>query len=378
MIVTILRYYKGAAHDICNLRYKIPKEIPVVFHNGSTYDYHFIIKELAEEFEGELECLGENTEKYITFLVPIKKEPTKKDKGGNDNITKISYKINFIDSYRFMSISLSNFVNNLSESVHNDKCTNSKSCLDYMTTKDEQLLFRCFRCKKSYEKDFNKELIQRFANMYKFCNGDLKKFIFLLRKFVYPYEYTDSWERFNEISLPEKEAFYSNLNMEDITDVHDRHAKRVFKNLSNKNLGDYHDLYVQSDTLLLADVFENFRNMCIKVYELNPAHCLSAPGLAWQACLKKTEVELELITDLDMLLMLEKGIRGGICHAIFRYAKANNKYMKDYNKDEEELFLQHNNANNLHGFAMSEPLPVDGFECMKDLSKIDADFIKKL
>ena len=85
--------YRGVAHDICNLRYKIPKEIPVVFHNGSTYDYHFIIKELAEEFEGEFECLGENTEKYITFSVPIKKEITKKDKNGNDKITKISYKI---------------------------------------------------------------------------------------------------------------------------------------------------------------------------------------------------------------------------------------------------------------------------------------------
>ena len=172
----------------------------------------------------------------------------------------------------------------------------------------------------------------------------------------------DSWERFNEASLPYKEPFYRNLNMEDITDVDHRHAKRVFKNLSNKNLGDYHDLYVQSDTLLLADVFENFRNMCIKVYELDPSQFLSAPGLAWQACLKKTKVELELITDVDILLMMEKGTRGGICHAIFRYAKVNNKYMRDYNKDEEESFLQYHNANNLYGFAMSEPLPVNGFE----------------
>ena len=116
--------------------------------------------------------------------------------------------------------------------------------------------------------------------------------------------------KFNETSLPDKESFYSNLNKEDITDVDHRHAKRVFKSLGNKNLGDYYDLYVQSDTLLLADVFENFRNMCIKVYELDPAHFLSAPGLAWQACLKKTEAELELITDPDMLLMVEKGIIG--------------------------------------------------------------------
>ena len=126
--------YRGAAHDICNLRYKIPKEIPVVFHNGSTYDYHFIIKELAKEFEGEFECLGENTEKYITFSVPIEKEITKKD--------KISYKIKFIDSYRFMSTSLSNLVSNLSEGLHNVRCIDCKYCLDYMTTKDEQLIFR--------------------------------------------------------------------------------------------------------------------------------------------------------------------------------------------------------------------------------------------
>ena len=187
-----------------------------MFHNGSTYDYHFIIKELTDEFEGEFECLGENTEKYITFSIPIKKETTKKDNDGSDKITKISYKIKFIDSYTFMSTSLSNLVDNLSEGFHNDKCTNCKSCLDYMTIKDEQLIFRCFRCKKYYEKDFNKELTQRFANIYEFCNGDLNKFILLLRKGVYPYEYMDSWEKSNETSLPDKEAFYSNLNMEDI------------------------------------------------------------------------------------------------------------------------------------------------------------------
>ena len=139
----------------------------------------------------------------------------------------------------------------------------------------------------------------------------------------------DSWQRFDETSLPDKEAFYSNLNMENITDVGYRHGKTVFEYLINKNLGDYHDLYVQSDTLLLAVVFKNFRNMCIKVYVLYPAHFLSAPGLAWQVCLKKTEVKLELLTDVDILLMVEKGIRGGICHAIYRYAKANNKYMKN-------------------------------------------------
>ena len=184
------------------------------------------------------------------------------------------------------------------------------------------------------------------------------------------------WNKFNNTELPPKDAFYSNLNMEDITDVDYRHAKSVFKNLSNKNLGDYHNLYVQSYTLLLADVFENFRNMCIKVYELDPARFLSAPGLAWQACLKKTDIKLELLTDVDMLLMVEKGIRGGICHAIHRYAKANNKYMKNFSENEESSFIEYLDANNLYGWEMSEPLPVNGFDWMENLSKIDEDFIK--
>ena len=262
--------YRGVAHDICNLRYKIPNKIPLVFHNGSTYDYHFIIKELAEEFEGEFECLGKNTEKYITFSVPIKKGITKTDKDGNDKILKISYKIKFIDSCRFMSCSLSSLVTNLSEGLHNGMCTGCKFYLDYMAIKDEKLNFRRFECKKNYEKDFNKELTKRFANTYEFCNGDINKFILLLRKGVYPYEYMDSWERFDEKSLPDKVAFYSNLNMEDITDVDYRHGKRVFngvalKSLNNKNLGDYHDLYVQSDNYCLQ-MYLKILETCVLKY----------------------------------------------------------------------------------------------------------------
>ena len=133
--------YRGAAH---NTRYKTPKEILVVFHNDSTYDYHFIIKELAEEFEGQLECLGENTEKYITFSVPIKKEL--------DSGKSITSKIKFIDSFRFMSSSLSNLVDNLSEGLHCDKFIDCKSCLDYMISKDDQLIFRFFTVKRIIRK----------------------------------------------------------------------------------------------------------------------------------------------------------------------------------------------------------------------------------
>ena len=215
-----------------------------------------------------------------------------------------------------MSTSLSKLVDNLSEGIHNNRCVDCKSFRDYMKTKDEKLILKCSSCKKNYEKDFNKELIERFANIYEFCNGDLNKFILLLRKGVYPYDYMDNWEKFDETSLPDKESFYSSLNMENINEIDYRHGKNVLKKFKLKNLGEYHDLYVQSDTLLLPDVFKNFKNMCIKVYELDPAHFLSLPGLAWQACLKKTNVKLELLTDYDMLLMVEEGIRGGICHSI--------------------------------------------------------------
>ena len=110
----------------------------------------------------------------------------------------------------------------------------------------------------------------------------------------------DNWERFDKTSLPNKESFYGNSNMDNIDDIDYRHGNNVFKRFKLKNLGEYHDLYVQSNTFLLADVFKKFRNTCLEVYELDPAHFLSLPGLAWQACLKKTNIKLELLTDYDM------------------------------------------------------------------------------
>ena len=142
----------------------------------------------------------------------------------------------------------------------------------------------------------------------------------------------DSWKRFDETSLPDKEVFYNELNLEDVTDKDYGHAKKVWEVFEINNLGEYHDLYVQCDTLLLADIFEKFRDTFIEIYGLHPSHFLSAPGLAWQACLRKTNVNLELLTDIDMLLKIEVGIRGGMCQSIHRYVKANNKYMKNYDK----------------------------------------------
>ena len=166
--------------------------------------------------------------------------------------------------------------------------------------------------------------------MHQFCNGNLNKFVLLLRKGVYPYEYMDSLERFNETSIPPKQNFYSELILEDISDKdYYLHAQKVFKEYYT-DMGDYHDLYVQTDTFLLADVFEKFRDKCTEIYGLDPSYFYSAPRLSWQACLKKTEVKLELLTDYQILI--EEGIRRGMCQPVKRYANPNNKYMKNYDK----------------------------------------------
>ena len=160
--------------------------------------------------------------KIYNFSVPIKKKIENKD-------IEITHKIKFIDSYRFMSMPLSKLIDNLSEGIHNNTCVDCKSCLDDIKTKNEKLILKCFNCKTYYENDFNKELIKRFTGTYEFCNKNLTKFILLLRKGVYPYEYIDNWERFNETLLSSKEYFYSNLNMENIDGIDYRHGNNVFK-----------------------------------------------------------------------------------------------------------------------------------------------------
>ena len=202
----------------------------------------------------------------------------------------------------------------------------------------------------------------------------------LLKKGVYPYEYMDSWENFDETTLSPKEGFYSNLNLEDIGDEDYAHAQKVWDVFEIKTLGEYHNLYAQSDTLLLADVLKNFRNKYLEIYELDAIYFVSAPGLAWQACFKKTGLKLELLTDYHMLLMIEKEIRGGICQAAHRYFKANDKYMNNYDKKIDSSYIIYRilDGNNLYGRAMSQKLPVNGFKCVKKLSKFNEDLKKNM
>ena len=185
----------------------------------------------------------------------------------------------------------------------------------------------------------------------------------------------NSWKRFNETELPSKDKFYSTLNLEDISDDDYAHAINVWNTFNINNLDEYRDLYVKLDTALLGDIFENFRDKHIETNKLDPAYFLTTPGLSRWACLKK-QVLNELLTNENMFLTYEQGIRGGICNKVHSYAEANNKYMKNYDKNKESSFLMYVDANDLYGWAMSKTLPVDGFKWVDDLSMFTEDFIK--
>ena len=197
--------------------------------------------ELANEFEGKFKCIGENKEKYKVFFVPIKKEIIKIDKDGDKTDENISYKIKFIDIEGFMASSLSNLVDNLIEQIHKIKCKDFGYFLEYENVKDNLIIHKYLSCNKCYSKKLNEKCRKKFKNIFKFSNNDINKFILLLRKRVYPYEYMHDWEKFNETKLPEKDEFYSNLNWEDIADIDYMHAKRVCKDSEIKKFGEHNE-----------------------------------------------------------------------------------------------------------------------------------------
>ena len=211
----------------------------------------------------------------------------------------------------------------------------------------------------------------------------------MTRKGVYPYDYMDGIEKFSE-QLPPQKEFYSKLNDCGISDEDYEHAQKIWKEFEIQNMGEYHDLYLKTDVLLLADVFEEFRKICMENYSLDPAWYYTSPGLSWDALLKHSKVQLELLSDLEMLLLFEKGIRGGVSMIPNRWEKANNKFMGEkFDSTKPSKFLAYLDANNLYGWTMMQPLPVGDFHWMNEeelknwkdypcILEVDLDYPKEL
>ena len=299
--------FRGSAHNQCNRDFTITDKIPVIFHNLKGYDSHFIMQEIGKIIETNtyVDRKGETRQHKINVI------PNNMEKY---MAFMLGYNLVFIDSLQFINQSLANLAKNLPEDA------------------------------------------------YKYTNEVFKgeKLQLMKQKGVYPYDFMNSFEKFNETQLPSQNDFFSQMNNEHITDEEYNHAQTVWETFELKTMGEYHDLYLKSDVLLLADVFENFRKTCLEYYI--PCHYFTSPGLSWDAMLKMTEVNLELITDIDMYQFVEKGLRGGISYIANRYGKANNKYMQNWNPNEESKYLMYLDANNLYGWAMSQYLPTGNFK----------------
>ena len=304
--------FRGSAHQDCNLKLQIKPEtikIPVIFHNLRGYDSHFIMQEIGKIAKEHTYTnkKGEKVEMNIN-CIPNNMEKYMAFMLGNHLV--------FLDSFQFMSSSLDNLVKNL---------------------RDEAF--------KYTKQEFEKE-----------------QFNLMKQKGIYPYDHMDSFDRFNETQLPVQQDFYSILNNEHISDEQYKHAQNVWNTFNLKTMGDYHDLYLKSDILLLADVFENFRKTCLQYYNLDPCHYFTSPCLSWHAMLKMTDIKLELMADIDMFQFIEKGLRGGTSYIANRYGEANNKYMKNYDDKIPSKYIMYLDANNLYGWAMSQFLPTGNFK----------------
>ena len=299
--------YRGAAHNKCNLDYCFRYfKIPVFFHNLKNYDAHLIISHFDKlnTDKDDVSVIAQNSEKYITFSLK---------------------QLEFKDSFSFLSSSLDKLVK-LTKYEGNEK-----------------------------RKDWNNHFYHSNKNLYVNSVEDLD---LLTDKGVYPYDYMTDFNKFNETQLPNKEEFYSKLTESNIKDDEYERAQQIWKHFNIQNLGQYHDLYLQTDVLLLTDVFENFRNKCLEDYNLDPAHYLTLPNFSWDAMLLKTGICLDLIYDEEVYKMVESGLRGGMCQVSHRKAEANNKYMEDdYDKSKESSYKNYLDANNLYGLAMCKKLP---------------------
>jgi hypothetical protein len=309
--------YRGPAHRDCNRLFRVPKTITCFFHNLAYYDAHLFIRELGAD-HGKIDVIAKTKENYISF--------TKKIQISDDDV--IFVKLRFVDSFKFMAASIDELSSGL--------------------------------------------IKENFTHM----RAQMKNYELLIRKGIFPYDYMDSWDKFLETQLPPREAFFNKLTNKSISENDYKYAQEIWDKYEIKDLGEYSDLYLKTDVILLTDIFENFRHECLKTYSLDPAHYYTAPGLSWDAMLYHTKIELELLTDIDMIFFLKRGIRGGISQCSNRYAEANNEYMADYNKDKEKSYLMYWDANNLYGFAMSQCLPYAGFQWVKNPGELDVNTIE--
>ncbi|XP_074029419.1 uncharacterized protein [Leptinotarsa decemlineata] len=301
-----------AAHSKCNLNFKIPNFIPIIFHNLSGYDCHLFIKELYRNKE-RVDVIPQTKEKYISFT----KHLFTHSYTDKDGVVRKNYlKMRFIDSYKFMTNSLEKLGANLT----------SDQCL---------------------------EMHKHFPQ--------IEKFNLMRQKGVFPYSFVDDIDKLNYPLLPTKNQFYDTLNCEHISETDYDRARNVWNLFECQNLGEYSDLYLKSDVLLLCDIFENFRTTSLEIYNLDPVQYYTAPGLSWDAMLKFTNVELELLTDIDMIHFFQKGIRGGISQCSERKHIANNRFLPNYNPKEPSTFITYLDATNLYGHSMSQPLPTSEF-----------------
>ena len=318
--------YCGAACNKCNLRMRVPMFVPVLFHNLEGYDSHLFVKSLGL-VEGDIRCIPKMDEKYISFSKNVLME------NGKEKV--ICLEMRFLDSLKFMRGSLDSLAKTLGK--------------DQFRTLTSQML-----------PQLPKETIDGKKH------DRIESLNLLKQKGVFPYKYMTDFSKLNATSLPSKDAFYSQLNKSGISNKDYAHAQKVWSTFSCETMKDYHHLYLKTDVLLLTDIMTEFRRVCKEVHELDALHYYTAPGLAWDAMLKITEVEIDLISDPDMYQMVEKGIGGGISTITKRYARANNKYTKGYDKDQMSVYIPYLDANNLYGWAMRHKLPVKDFRWMSE------------
>ena len=326
---------------------------PIFAHNSSRYDSHFLIKELNKIDNDEIQVIPKTDEEYISVSKYYEFDDEK-------------IEIRFLDSIKFLPASLDELSSNLLE---NGKEEFKNLMLN--TTKNEQ--DNIFWVE---EKSFIKHETHINSNF----NVNFKKLSEVVKipriKGIFPYDYIDSFEKYNETNIPSDENFYNKLKLEHITQQEKAQFLKVWNSIESPSLGKYSDLYLKTDVLILADVFENFRKISLEYYKLDPVNFFTTASLSWQAMLSKTNVNLDLLTDIDMYTLFENGIRGGISQVCGdRYVDVSDKNFisnKNINKDDEnQEWLHYFDANNLYGHSMSQKLPFGRFKWMTEKDIID-------